>query len=68
MPYNVYVIELDQAVTSHSKFLKKNQQYVSGSKCFYVGQTAHNPKVRFAQHKADYNANDFARDYGRWLT
>jgi hypothetical protein len=32
--------------------------------CFYVGQTAHDPDVRFKQHKDGYKSNIFVRKYG----
>jgi len=35
--------------------------------CFYVGQTAHNPEVRFKQHKEGYKSNSFVRKYGLYL-
>jgi hypothetical protein len=32
--------------------------------CFYVGQTSHDPRVRFKQHKIGYKANRFVKKYG----
>ncbi len=32
--------------------------------CFYVGQTANDPDIRFKQHKEDYKSNSFVRRYG----
>ena len=32
--------------------------------CFYVGQTVHDPKTRFKQHKTGYKANRYVKKYG----
>ena len=64
MPYNVYVIELDQEVLNSRKFRKHNQYLNPKLVCFYVGQTYHPPEVRFRQHKEGYKANRFVKKYG----
>ena len=35
-----------------------------GKKCFYVGQSAKAPMLRFKQHKEGYKSNSFARNFG----
>jgi hypothetical protein len=53
--YFVYVIELDPAVMDRKKFRVKNQNYISGNDCVYVGQSSRKPFLRFEQHKEGYN-------------
>ena len=67
MPYNVYVIELDKAVIHSRKFREHNPHMNPRRACYYVGQTTHDPMVRFHQHKAGYKANRFVQKYGRKL-
>jgi len=62
--YYVYVIELDKAVRHEKKFRIKNPKYISGSACFYIGQSARKPALRFDQHKEGYKANKYAKEYG----
>ena len=62
--YYVYVIELDEKVTTHKKFRLKNPNYIRGNGCVYVGQSARKPEIRFEQHKEGYKANYFAKLYG----
>lgn len=64
MPYNVYVIELDKEVLTSKKFREKNPYMNPRKTCYYVGQTSHDPIVRFQQHKAGYKANRFVKKYG----
>jgi len=64
MPYNIYVIELDKAVLTSKKFQEKNPRLNPRRACYYVGQTMHDPVVRFHQHKAGYKANRFVKQYG----
>ena len=65
MSYYVYVIELEMIkVLKSAKFRKKNPDYVYGKKCFYVGQSAKAPMLRFKQHKEGYKSNSFARNFG----
>ncbi|MDP7028480.1 MAG: GIY-YIG nuclease family protein, partial [Candidatus Marinimicrobia bacterium] len=35
-----------------------------GNRCFYVGQSAKKPEVRFRQHKEGYKSNSFAKKFG----
>ncbi|MFH1723431.1 MAG: hypothetical protein ABII00_02295 [Elusimicrobiota bacterium] len=52
MPFHVYVIELDPAVASASaRFRKRNPGMEPGARCFYVGQSYHDPDCRYRQHK-----------------
>lgn len=64
MPYNVYVIELDKKVLKSRKFRKKNPHMNPKLACYYVGQTYHDPEIRFKQHKDGYKANRFVKKYG----
>ena len=64
MAYNVYVIKLDKKVLTSKKFREKNPKMNSRLSCFYVGQSCHDPKVRFKQHKQGYKANRFVKKYG----
>ncbi len=50
MAFHVYVIELDPEVQESWKFRRANPQMKSTLPCFYVGQTARKPEVRFRQH------------------
>jgi hypothetical protein len=67
MPYFVYVIELDKEVINSKKFRLKNPNLNPRKACFYVGQSAHDPVVRFKQHKQGYKSNSFARRFGLYL-
>ena len=63
----VYVIGLDLSVLENKKFLKKNPKYIEGKPCVYVGQSAHTPDVRFAQHREGYKSSSFPKKYGLYL-
>jgi hypothetical protein len=67
MPYNVYIIELDKEVLKSRKFRKRNPHMNPKLTCYYVGQTTHDPIVRFKQHKENYKANNFVKRYGKKL-
>ncbi len=67
MPYYVYVIELDKEVLKSKKFRLRNPDMNSKKACFYVGQSLHEPGIRFNQHKQGYKSNSFVRRYGLWL-
>jgi predicted GIY-YIG superfamily endonuclease len=64
---SVYVIRLDEAVLKNRRFRATNPAYVKGSPCVYVGATGTSPEARFANHKAGYKANYYARAYGEGL-
>ena len=64
MKYYVYVIELDNSVGKIVKFRKQSPNFLFGSRCFYVGQSAHPPTTRFKQHKDGYKSNTYARKFG----
>ena len=64
MPYNVYVIELDKKVLISKKFKERNPNLDIRKACYYIGQTTHDPKIRFKQHKTGYKANRFVKKYG----
>ena len=64
MSYYIYVIELDKEVGKIKKFRIKNPEYTYGNRCFYVGQTARAPLLRFKQHKKGYKSNSFVKKFG----
>jgi predicted GIY-YIG superfamily endonuclease len=64
MKYYVYVIELDPSVGKIVKFRKQSPHYLFGNRCFYVGQSAQKPPIRFKQHKDGYKSNTYARKFG----
>ncbi len=51
MPYYVYVVELDEAVKKVRKFAERNPSMLPFGRCFYVGQSIHDPDCRYRQHK-----------------
>ena len=51
MPYYVYVIELDEAVRKIARFAERNPDMLPYGRCFYVGQSIHEPECRYRQHK-----------------
>ena len=64
MAYYLYVIELDKAVAKSAKFRKQSPDFIFGIRCFYVGQSARAPMLRFKQHKEGYKSNTYARRFG----
>ena len=64
MKYYLYVIELDKQVGKLKKFRKQSPNFIFGNRCFYVGQSAKAPMLRFKQHKEGYKSNTFARRFG----
>ena len=70
---NLYVIRLDDAVLQKRKFRERNPHYrlrairLFRKPCVYVGQTWHDPEVRFQQHKDGDNASPIVRKYGMCL-
>ena len=67
MPYYVYVIELDKEVLKSKKFRERNPNFNPKKACFYVGQSVHEPEIRFKQHQQGYKSNSFVKRYGLWL-
>ena len=65
--FNVYVIELDEAVWSDRRFRAANPHTEEPKRCLYVGMTGRDPRERFLQHKRGYKACRYARQYGKWL-
>ena len=65
--FYVYVIGLDKEVLKHKKFRERNPDYNEDKPCVYVGQSAHPPEKRFANHKRGHKQNNYARDYGLYL-
>ncbi len=64
MAYYLYVIELDKKVGKIARFRKQNPQFIFGSRCFYIGQSARAPMLRFKQHKEGYKSNTYAKRFG----
>ena len=74
---NLYVIRLGKSddgrsVLDDRRFIARNPHYrrrtFLGKPCVYVGQTAHDPEVRFRQHKeGGLLASPIANKYGRYL-
>ena len=64
MKYYLYVIELDKQVGKLVKFRKQSPKFLLGNRCFYVGQSAKKPSIRFKQHKEGYKSNKYAKYYG----
>jgi hypothetical protein len=64
MPYSVYIIELDKEVIKSKKFRIRNPNMNPRKACYYVGQSAHLPEIRFKQHKEGYKSNSFVKRYG----
>ncbi len=67
LKYYIYVIELDKAVGKIVKFRKQSPRFLLGNRCFYVGQSAKKPEIRFKQHKEGYKSNTFAQRFGTKL-
>ena len=67
MKYYLYVIELDKQVGKLVKFRKENPKFLLGNRCFYVGQSAKKPPLRFRQHKEGYKSNTYAKRFGTKL-
>ena len=62
--FHVYVIRLDPIVLESKKFLDANPDYRAGMDCYYVGMTACDPQVRYAQHLSGYKSCSFAKNFG----
>ena len=62
--YNVYVIELSDAVWNVAKFRDANPGYALGQPFVYVGMTGLDPDTRFDRHMAGVQANRFVREFG----
>ena len=67
MKYYLYVIELDKQVGKLIKFRKQSPKFLLGNRCFYVGQSAKKPPIRFRQHKGGYKSNTYAKRFGMRL-
>ena len=64
MKYYLYIIELDKQVGKLVKFRKQSPKFLLGNRCFYVGQSAKKPSIRFKQHKKGYKSNTYVRRFG----
>ena len=65
--FRVYVIELDPAVLSDTRFRDANAH--DGPKgCLYVGSTAHSAEQRYEQHKAgEFSQRGWVKRFGLGL-
>jgi hypothetical protein len=64
LAYSVYVIELRPDVMDRKAFAGKNAERRADKPCVYVGQTAHTPEERFAQHLAGVKSSRIVREHG----
>ena len=62
--YNVYVVELADAVWNEPRFRRANPDHLLGKPFVYVGMTGLDPDLRFDRHKAGIQANRYVRDFG----
>jgi hypothetical protein len=62
--YQVYVVELADAVWNNMRFRRANPDYRLGQPFVYVGMTGLDPDLRFDRHKAGIQANRFVQQYG----
>lgn len=62
--YNVYVVELSDAVWNESRFRRANPDHRLGKPFVYVGMTGLDPDLRFDRHKAGIQANRYVREFG----
>ena len=46
------------------KFRKQSPKFILGNRCFYVGQSAKKPPLRFRQHKQGYKSTSYAQRFG----
>jgi Uri superfamily endonuclease len=66
--YYVYVIRLRDEVIRNRQFAKRNEQYLEGKPCVYVGSSVRTPKERLQQHLDGQRANRVAHEFGWCLT
>jgi len=62
--YNVYVVELSDAVWNEARFRKANPDHQLGKPLVYVGMTGLDPDLRFDRHKAGIQANRYVQRFG----
>ena len=62
--HNIVIIEHDKKVGKIKKFRKQSPGFIFGNRCFYVGQSAKAPMLRFKQHKEGYKSNTYAKRFG----
>ena len=63
----VYVVRLDQEVTSTKKFIQANPQWPGDGLCLYVGLTGLTPQERFENHQSGYKASRWVQRHGAGL-
>ena len=62
--HRVYVVRLERKVLGKKKFTDANPNRSASGLCLYVGLTGLPPRERFENHKKDYKASRWVRDYG----
>jgi len=62
--HGVYVVRLRQEVLGKKKFAEANPNRRPSGQCLYVGLTGLSPSKRFENHKDNYKASRWVRDYG----
>ncbi len=65
--HHVYVVQLQREVLCRKKYAKANPEYSGSGLCLYVGLTGLSPSDRLENHKSDYKASKWVRDYGTRL-
>lgn len=65
--HGVYVVRLRQDVLGKKKFAEANPNRDSSGLCLYVGLTGLSPEKRFENHKDNYKASRWVRDFGTTL-
>jgi Uri superfamily endonuclease len=62
--HGVYVVRLRTEVLGKKKFAEVNPNRHPSGQCLYVGLTGLSPSKRFENHKENYKASRWVRDYG----
>ena len=65
---NVYIVELDCAISELSRVRKINPDASSTLECLYVGQTSLDPNERLERHKRGIQASSDVKKYGLHLS
>lgn len=65
--HRVYVVRLDPEVLCKKTFTDANPDRDASGLCLYVGLTGLTPSQRLENHKNDYKASRWVRDYGLGL-
>jgi len=60
----VYIVRLSDDVLTKKRFAQANPDRKPDTWCLYVGMTGLTPEERFENHKSNYKASRWVRDYG----